>query len=139
MAKKLTKNTLPVNDYQIWTSGNMSEGDILDVYGSLGGRIADSVTFETSSGNSIVQLNVATEVYAEHGYHSQVSGVVHNPWVGRGAGATRSSPYLVKEIEKTWVPQVLVETGTAQSWTRSEIGVRDIKIVTDSGLRIIVT
>lgn len=137
MAKELTKNTLPIADYHVWTSSNMSEGDILDVYGSLGGRVADTVTLESDGGNSVVKFNVATRVHAQHGGHSTVSGQLHNSW--SEVGALRPAPYLVKEIEVTSKDEILIENNTAQSWTVDELGVRDIKVVTDSGLRITVT
>lgn len=139
MAKKLTKNVLPVREYQVWTSANMSAGDLLDVFGSLGGRIADTVTLESNTGNSRVRFNVAREIYAEHGGYSQVSGVLHNKWVGRGKGMLRPAPYLVKEIEDTGMHDIVVENGTTQIWNKSEIGVKDIKVVHVSGLRITVT
>lgn len=139
MAKKLTKNTLPVREYQVWTSANMSDGDILDVYGSLGGRIADTVTMESNLGPSTVRLNVSNKVFGRQGGVSTVSGQLHNAWVDSSIAALRNAPILIKEVEDTGMPNILIENGTTQTWKSSEIGVRDIKIVNASGLRITVT
>ena len=139
MAKELTKNRLPVRDYQVWTSAMITNGDILDVYGSLGNRIADTVTLESTVGPSEVRFNVAHEIYAEH-IVGQASGVLHNRnWVGGGSGALRKSAFKVAEIEDTLKPNVLIDLGTSQTWSKAELGVRDIRVVASSGLRVTVT
>jgi hypothetical protein len=143
----VTKNILPVREYQVWTSANMTAGDILGVSESLGGRVADTVTLESSSGDSTVRFNVVKQIYRNHG--STWSGVadsagrtyadstVHNAWTV--AGVLRSSPVLVSEFEDTAMQNDVIQNGTSQTWTAAELGVKDIKLVTPSGLRITVT
>ena len=138
MAIRLTKNIKPVRDYQVWTTADMTNGDILGVSESLGHRVANSVTLESNGGASTVKFNVATEVYARHAVGT-VSGVLHNTFVGLGNGALRSSPHLVGEVEDTTQPSIVIDNGTSQTWLDSEIGIRDIKIVLNSGLKITVT
>ena len=143
----VTKNILPVREYQVWTSANMTTGDVLGVTESLGGRVADTVTLESSSGDSTVRFNVVRQIYRNHG--STWSGVpdsagrtyadstVHNAWTV--AGVLRPSPVMVSEFEDTAMPNVVIQNGTSQTWSTSELGVRDIRIVHMSGLRITVT
>lgn len=138
----VTKNVLTPRSYQVWTSANMTDGDVLGVYESLGGRNADSVTLESLGGASEVKFNVVVDVYREHGQLTAdpiVGTGVHNQWVGAGAGIYGTSPYKVTEIEDTSMPSVIVSNGTSQTWTSAEIVIRDIKLVTQSGLRITVT
>ena len=143
----VTKNILSVREYQVWTSANMSKGDVLGVYESLGNRVADTVTLESNSGDSTIRFNVVKPIYRNHG--SLFSGVadsagrtyadstVHNAWTV--AGVLRPSPLKVTELEDTGMANIVVQNGTAQTWTAAEIGIRDIKVVLASGLRITVT
>jgi hypothetical protein len=86
----------------------------------------------------LVRFNVAEEIYAEH-IVGQASGVLHNKnWVGMGKGSLRKSAFKVAEIEHA-MPNVYVANGTTQTWNKNELGVRDIRIVNASGLRITVT
>lgn len=127
----LTKLRKPVADYQEWTTAEMSNGDILDVWGSLGNRVANSVTITSSGDASIVRFNVSQQVYKEH-------SELHNNFVGAGDGALRSSPLLVDEIEDI-KPNLTITADTTQEWTVDEIGVTDIKLVSiASGLKIVV-
>jgi hypothetical protein len=125
----VTKNVLPVANYQVWTSANSSEGDILGVYESLGGRGAKSVTLESVGGASRVRFNVVRQVYKEH-------GPMHNSWLGPVPG---HSPLLMGEHEDTLAGDVVVGDGALRTIPASELAVRDIKIVNASGLRITVT
>jgi len=149
----VTKNILQVRDYQVWTSANMVDGDILGVYESLGRRCADTVTLESAGGASRVRFNVARTTYREQGavysgtYHGNSPNGpwsqalfhnVHNNFAGLGAGGSRS-PELVYEHEDDQQPDIIVANGTTQTWTRTEIAVNDIKIVNASGLRVTVT
>ena len=142
----VTKNILPVREYQVWTSANMSEGDVLGVYESLGGRVADTITLETYGGASTVRFNVVRQVYREQGTtwsgvtdsagRTYAGGTVLNPWC---VGALRSSPIMASEFEDTGMPDVLVQNNTSQTWTLDELAVRDIRVVHASGLRITAT
>lgn len=119
-------------DYQQWQAGDITNGDILDVFGSLGNRPADSVTIESIGGQTTLRFNVAKDVYKEHDH-------LHNSWVGHGFGSTRSSPRIMDEIEET-KPNIVIEADQIQTWDIKEIVVRDIKIITkSSGLKITVT
>ena len=143
----VTKNILPVREYQVWTSANSTAGDILGVTESLGGRVADSVTLESSGGDSTVRFNVVRQTYREHGAtwsgvpdsagRTYADSTMHNAWTV--AGILRPSPVLVSEFEDTGMPNIVVQNGTSQTWTLSELGVKDIKLVTPSGLKITVT
>jgi len=124
----VTKNILPIADYQVWTSANCAEGDILGIYESLGGRGAKSVRIESTGGISTVRFNVVKQIYKEH-------DALHNPVF---APAPNPSPLLVAEIEEA-APDVVVGSNSYLEWSASELSVRDVKVVTSSGLRVIVT
>ena len=145
----VTKNTLPVRDYQVWTNiageVNMADGDVLGVYESLGFRVADTVTMESETGASRVQFNVVSQIHREQG--NTWSGVnnadgtryidqgVQNQW----ATAIRPSPVLVGEVTDLTKPDIVVAVGASQTWSISELPIKDIRIVVASGLRITVT
>ena len=143
----ISKNILPYGEYQIWTSANMQVGDILGVYETLGGAPAETVTLESPDGDSAVKFNVVRQVYREVGqvYCDNIAGTgINNNWAGQGAGVpassdASSSPWLVGEIEETYMPRIIIKQGTAQTWSATEFEVIDIKIVIMSGLRITVT
>jgi hypothetical protein len=134
----VTKRTKPVADYQVWTAsgaGNptgVSNGDVLDVYSSLGNRESNSVTIESIGGEAVLRFNVVKKIYKQHGFD-------HNSWINTGQGLHRSSPYLVAEIEET-KPDITITANSVQVWNSDEIRVRDIRLVTvPSGLRLTVT
>jgi hypothetical protein len=135
---ELTKIISMRAPYQVWNKTDLSNGDIVDVYTSLGGRPAHSVTIENNSASgsatadATIRFNVVQKIYKEHGFD-------HNSWVGQGAGLGKASPYLVDEVE---LPRddIVVKAGTSQQWLVSEIAVTDIKIIALSdSLRILVT
>ena len=89
----LTKVVKPVGQYHQWLASDLTNGDIIGVWESLGGRVAHSVTIESTSGDSTVRFNVSKKIYKEHGPMDQ--------WAGMGQGSTRPNPTLIKEIEQT--------------------------------------
>jgi hypothetical protein len=128
----LTRNTKPVADYQQWVTGDITNGDILDVYGALGNRCAHSVTIESLGGPTTIRFNVAKKVYKEH---SQF----HNQWLNQGQGMAKPAPILIDEIKET-KPDIVIEADEVQTWYSTEIAVVDIEVVTKSAdLKITVT
>lgn len=117
----VTKLVKPRADYQQWLRSELSLGDIIDIAGSLGGRCANTVTIESAAGESTIRFNVAKKIYKEH-------GPGHNEWIGYGSGTTRSSPLCVAEIEES-TPDIVISSGVSQTWTKQEIAIMDIKIV----------
>lgn len=128
----LTKKSKPAADYHTWTAAELTNGDILDIYSSLGGRAADSITIESLSGASTIRFNVVQKVHKEH-------GMAHNPVFG-DVSVLRKAPVLVGEIELE-KDDIVIEQDSTHTWLRSqEIPVTDIKIVAKStGLKITVT
>lgn len=127
----LTKNTKAKADYQQWVAADITAGDILDVYGSLG-RAAHSVTIENPSGQAIVRFNVVHEVHAQYDQNNE-------SWVGLGQGTMRSRPRLETEVKLT-KPDIVIEAGQIQTWDMTEISVRDIEVrVKTTDLKITVT
>jgi hypothetical protein len=128
----LTKKSKRVADYHTWGASELTNGDILDVYWSLGGRAADSVTIESLDGPSTIRFNVVQKIYKEH-------GALHNP-VFKDVGVLRKAPVLVGEIELA-KDDIIIEQDSTHTWLRGpEIPISDIKIVTKStGLKITVT
>lgn len=128
----LSKNIKPIAEYQQWSASDVSNGDILGVFESLGNREAHSVTVESIGGASTIRFNVSKKI---HRPHSQL----HESWVGLGQGGTRRSGVLVDEIKET-KPDIVIEANSTQTWLAMEICVHDIEIVTKSaGLKITVT
>lgn len=128
----LSKNIKPVAEYQQWSAADMSNGDILGVFESLGNREAHSVTIESLGGASTVQFNTTTKI------HKPI-GKFHNSWIGLGQGSNRSSGVLLDEIQEE-KPDVVIEENSTHTWLAMEICVKDILIVTKStGLKITVT
>ena len=128
----LTKNVKIKAQYQQWNAGvDMSQGDILDLFTSLGNRPANSVTIQSIGGASTIRFNVAEEIHKE-------PCSTYEGWVGLGQGGPRPLPLLVAEVEIAR-PDLTIDANTVMSWSRSEISVKDIKVVTmASGLRIVV-
>ena len=127
----VTKNILPVSGYQVWTSANASNGDILGVYESLGQRGAKSVVVEASGADVTVRFNVAKQVYKEHGPD-------HNAWIPDGGH--KASPLIVSEYEDAFVADIVVAAGTSKEWLSRDITVGDIKVVAGAAnARITVT
>lgn len=126
----VTKNILPVANYQVWTSANSAEGDILGVFESLGNRGAKSVTIESVGGASKVRFNVVKQIYKEHGPD-------HNPWFLHGIH--KPSPLVVSEYEDTTAGDIVVGDGVSRTFMAKEITVSDVKIVNASGLRVTAT
>lgn len=128
----ITKNLKPIAEYQQWVASDITNGDILGVFESLGGRVADTLTIESIGGASTLCFNVCKKIYRNH------SETFEN-WVGLGNGLGRSSSSLAGEIEEV-KPNIIVESGATQTWTGDEIRIADIKIITkSSGLKITVT
>jgi hypothetical protein len=127
----LTKNIKRVSQYHQWSASEMSNGDILGVWESLGNREAHTVTVESLGGASTIRLNVSKKIYKEWGEADQ--------WAGMGQGLPRPIPRLVTEIEEM-KDDIVIEDASTQTWTADEIRVKDIKIVSKStGLKITVT
>lgn len=131
MATLITRKLKPVADYHQWSAAEMSDGDILGVSESLGNREARSVTIESIGGPSTLRLNVVKKIYREYGPNDQ--------HVGLGQGAFRPSPILVREIEEV-KDDIIIEENSTQTWLASEIGIKDIKVISKSpGLKITTT
>jgi hypothetical protein len=127
----LTKLIKPVAEYQQWQASDLSNGDIIDVYKSLGNRPAHSITIESLSGASTIRFNVGKKIYRQWG--------PNDPYVGSGMGANRPCPIMVAEIEEA-KPDVIIEEASTQTWIAQELTVYDIKIISkSSGLKITVT
>jgi hypothetical protein len=128
----LTKNVKIKAQYQQWNAGvDMSQGDILDVFSSLGNRPANSVTIQSTGGSSTLRFNVSEEIHKE-------PCSTYESWVGLGQGGNRPLPLMVAEVEIAR-PDLTIDANSIMSWGQSEISIKDIKIVTmASGLRIIV-
>src|SRR5574339_498535 len=89
----VTKQAKPVADYQTWAPHELTaSGQILDVFGSLGNRSSHSVTLESSTGNSMIRVNVCHKVYKQ-------IDEFHNPFAFPGGASPRTSPLLLDEIE----------------------------------------
>jgi hypothetical protein len=132
VATLLTKISKAKADYQQWLAAEITDGDIIDVATSLGGRSAHTVTIESRGGPTTLRFNVAKKIYKEHGPD-------HNPYLGWGAGTTRPSPLMVAEVELAQ-PDIVVTAEVVQTWTAQEIAVSDIKVCTKSPfLKITVT
>jgi len=129
----LTKNLKPIAQYQQWRPEDYSNGDILGIEESLGGRAAHSLTLESVDGNSAVRLNVSKKVY---GFHTTVASGEN--WVGAGQGVAAYRPKLVDEIQQV-TPLITIESGETQVWGAGEIAIRDIEVVISSGLKVTVT
>lgn len=127
----LTKIYKLPNEYQVWLDTELNNGDIIDVYKSLGNRVPARITIESPNGDALIRFNVATRIYKEFGPNYQGG-------VGYIDGFVRPQARLIDEIEET-PPHITIYTGTTQFWTREEIQVRDIKILEKTaGMRIIV-
>lgn len=120
----VTKNILPQSPsgYQVWTSANCSDNDILGVYETLGQRSARSVAVTASGADVIVRFNVVREVYKEHGQD-------HNSWMPY---SHKPSPLKVAEFEDDQVPNIVVAAGTTRTWQQVDLTVKDIKVVSGS-------
>ena len=127
----LTKNTKPVNEYQVWIASDITNGDILGIYESLGNRLARTVTIESLGGGTTIRFNVSEKIY------STQAG--NNDWVPYAGFYKR--PYLINEIEHTWKPEIEIAANDIQTWSLDdEMEIRDIKIITKApSLRITVT
>lgn len=124
----LTKNTKTKAEYQQWVAGDITNGDILGVFESLG-RPARSVIIESISGASTVRFNVSRQVHANQ--------AASNPWVADAEFWTK--PGIVNEFEET-MPNIIIESGATQTWVASDIAITDIKVIAkSSGLKITVT
>lgn len=122
----LTKLSKPLADYHQWDSTEFTNGDILDIEASLG-RAARIVTLESITGASGVRFNVVGKVFKSQ-------AAAGNTFI-QDAAFWRS-PILAGEVEDTNKDVIDIAAGDVQTWTG--ILVRDIKIVTSSGLRITV-
>jgi len=129
----LVKVVKPTQDYQQWVASELSNGDIIDVYTSLGGRTAHTVTIESINGQTVLAFNVAKTINKEYNANNQ-------SWVGNGRGfPSKTSVNNPIEIQET-KPNIIIEAETIQLWLGAEVQVRDIKIITKSaGLKITVT
>jgi hypothetical protein len=124
----ISKNVKPRAEYHQWGPSDMSNGDILGVYESLG-HIASTVTIESVGGASTIRFNVTEKVYSGQD--------IQNPWIPDAGFWTR--PVLVDEVEVE-KDDVVIESGSTHIWKASEIDVHDIKIISkSSGLKITVT
>ena len=118
----LTKVTKLVRDYHVWDASEVVAGDIIDIKTSLGGRAANSVTIESPTLDTVVKFNVAKKVFKEFGPNYQGG-------VGYIDGFVRPQAKEVAEVEDTAKESVVVRAGTAKKWTREELAILDIKIV----------
>ena len=128
----LNKNTLPRASYQQWSSANMSQGDILDVYSSLGNRPAKSVTIQTGVASGVVRFNVIQPLFRE-------AGTMYEDWVGLGQGNNRPLPLPVTEVKNTAQPPLLLLGSGIVTFTEDQISIKDIEVVSmNTGLIITV-
>jgi hypothetical protein len=129
----ITRNLKPVATYHQWLPGDITQGDVLGVFESLGNRAARSVTIESIGGESQIRFNVIEKVFKAYNQH-------HQPWIGLGQGlGKKSSPLLLRE-NKIETDLIVIPSDTAQEWLLKEIQIRDIEVVLkSSGLRITVT
>jgi len=129
----LTKNVKRKNQYQSWdVPTDAAQGDILDVFVSLGNRPANSVTFRNNSlSDAIIQFNVSQSVFGE-------PSNVRESWVGLGQGGPRPLPLLLDEVQITR-PGITIYADEVMSWSINEIAIKDIYLQTvTSGLNILV-
>jgi len=125
----LTKLTKLPAQYQQWLAADLTDGDIIDVWTSLGLRAAHSVTIESIGGDTTLRFNVVEKVYRQK-----------ESWIGAGQGnGVSRSPLLLGEDEKV-TPNIVITSGTSQQWLSKELTITDIKIITkSSGLKITCT
>lgn len=117
----VTKILFPIAEYHQFTEVDLSDGDILDVCGSLGGRSARTVTIEALAGDTILRFNVTTKIYKDFGPN-------FNSWVGLGQGNAHRSPVLVDEIIEP-KDNVTIAAGSTATWLSTELDVKDIQCV----------
>lgn len=126
----LTRNTKMMAPYQQWVAADITNGDILDVLGSIG-KAANSVTIESIGGQTTLRFNVCHKIYKEYDHST--------PWGGLGKGLARPRPLLIDEVEIVQ-PNIIIEANETWTIEASEINIVDIKIITKSaGLKITVT
>ena len=123
----LTKLVQPAAEYQQWSTtvgSGLHDGDIIDIYTSLGNRRARSVTVTTSGNLSVLRFNVCESIFRQYG--------LEDGYVNAGCGAARPCPVSVGEVEIA-TPDYVVDAGVSRTWTYSELAVKDIKIVSVLG------
>lgn len=124
---ELTKNTKPRADYHTWAASEITDGDIIGVYESLG-RGAKTVVIESIGGATTIRLNVSKKIYKSH--------ESLNPWLN-GAWFP-PSPILIDEIEDTSKDDIIISSD--DTWSSLDYPITDIKIITkSSGLKITIT
>lgn len=125
----VTRNLKPTNSYQQWAAADLTVGDVLGIYESLGNRSARSITIESLGGISIVRFNVIKKLFK-----NQES--VGNSYMSEAA-AIKSAVLVGEVIEEQ--PNITMEAGGIYMW-KNEIAVNDIQIIVkSSGLRITVS
>lgn len=128
----LTKNVKMRAPYQQWTISQITAGDILDFYTSLGNRYPTSILVESIGGETVIRFNVSHSVFRE-------AGPMNESWVGLGQGGNRPLPLEVNEVEIAQ-PDWKIEAGATMSWTIQDIAAKDMKVVTlASGLKVSIT
>ena len=125
MANILTKNTKTPQRYQQWIVGtDATQGDILNISGSLFNRNPNTVMIQSPGGSSTtIRINVAEEIFREGGMQSDQT------WAGLGQGLPRPLPLLVAEVERVQ-PNLVIDAGATLILSIHDIGVKDIKLIT---------
>lgn len=120
----VTKNTLtpPNSTMQQWDNGDFSEGDVLDIKRSLGGKSASTIVIEASGSNAKIQFNTVVRVFK-----SQEN--VGNTWIQNSAFFP--SAQLASEHQEDR-PDIIIEDGAVIEFENMMID--DIYIVTKAPL-----
>lgn len=123
----LTKVVKPVADYHTWVSSGVSNGDILDLHTSHGGRNPRSVTIDSFGGPTTIRFNVSKKIYADY---KAIDAYV---------ASYKQKPVLVDEIEEV-KDDIIIEENISRTWTsRNSIIINDIKIISKSTGMVITT
>ena len=126
----VTKKAFAIADYhQIvghWvTLSGVNDGEIIDVYSSLGQRPASSLTIESYDGATTVRLNVCQIVHKRQ--------TTDNPFITDAGFYTKPLKVDEIEIEKD---DIYIPSGAVFS-LYNDIPIKDIKVVTvPSGTKI---
>lgn len=126
----VTKKSFAAHDYhQIvahWvTVSGVDDGEIVDVYSSLGSKAASSLMIESYNGPSTIRLNVCQIVHKRQ--------TTDNPWISEAGFYTK--PLRVDEIEVE-KDDIYIASGAVFSM-EDDLPIKDFKVITmPSGTRI---
>ncbi len=126
----VTKKSFAAHDYhqivaQWVTVSGVNNGEIVDVYASLGSKSAKSLMIESYDGPSTIRLNVCQIIHKRQ--------TTDNPWVADAGFYTK--PLMVDEVEIE-KDDILIPSGAIFSMN-DDIPVKDFKVITmPSGTKI---